>query len=93
MSRPNSPVGSKYGAPMGRYCGPVDPDTDARFNLFMVRLDRGGYDPGGAYWGVAEPLYYFEASDGTASGYLRANSRTEAKQKVLARCPAAKFYR
>lgn len=93
MSRPNQEVGSKYGAPMGRHCGPVDPDTDARFNLMKVRLDAGGYDPGGAYWGHGGPLYYFEASDGTASGYLRAPSRASAKLKVLEQCPAAKFYR
>lgn len=55
-------VGSMYGAPMGRseyiICNPV-PST-LRFKLFRVRLDNGGYDDGGAYWGTGAPLYCAE---------------------------------
>lgn len=43
------------GAPMGRTS--VYPVTSAalRFRLVRVRLDSGGYDNGGAYWGYGRP--------------------------------------
>lgn len=45
-------VSCKYGAPMGRHSVP-DLDTSPRsVRLFAVRLDRGGCDDGGAYWGL-----------------------------------------
>lgn len=49
MSRPNSPVSSRYGAPMGRYTG--------------------------------------------NSQYLRARDRDDAKAKILADWPDARFFR
>lgn len=53
-----SKVHSKYGAPMGRAgltccvfatraCG-----EDAKVKLARVRINQGGYDDGGAYWGA-----------------------------------------
>lgn len=79
MSKPNEPVNARYGAPMGRYTGP---DVLAgKVNLGRVRLDSGGYDPGGAYWGIGAPLYYAFDEDGN-SQYLRARDRAEAKAKL-----------
>lgn len=67
-------VSSKYGAPMGRSeCGTA-PDAARTVRLFRVRLDSGGYDDGGAYWGSGEPL--FCATDGGGfRRFVRAASR------------------
>jgi hypothetical protein len=39
--------------------------------LRRVTLDSGGYDQGGAYWGIGKPLYYFESACGNTTGYFR----------------------
>jgi len=41
-----------------------------------VRLDMGGYDEGGAYWGRGAPLYCAEAPE--YRRFTRARSRAEA---------------
>lgn len=68
-----------------------------RLALGRVRLDRGGYDPAGQYWGVGTPLYRFASvGDDPAEeryGYLRAWSRTAAKEALRAAMPDPKFYR
>ena len=52
-------VGSKYGAPMGRNgCRPLNFNAPLKFYLRRVPLNSGGYDSGGAYWGLGSPLYY-----------------------------------
>jgi hypothetical protein len=53
---------SKYGAPMGRMSRPMDYDNlEAGFGrASVVELDEGGYDAGGAYWGlrpIGQSLY------------------------------------
>ena len=69
-----------------------------RFYLQRVRLDVGGYDGGGAYWGVGAPLYRFEAGEGEddlrdwPSGFLRARTRADAKRQLRDTYPAARFY-
>lgn len=67
-----TPVNCKYGAPMGRpdrtpdqYEIITNKLTGEKFKAFKtgkicrkrVRLDSGGYDMGGAYWGLGAPLY------------------------------------
>lgn len=89
-------VGSMYGAPMGR-----NEHTDApkeavlKFYLARVPLDNGGYDSGGAYWGIGTPLYraYADTEDSYIEFYMRAYDRERAKEKVLAQYPNAKFFR
>ena len=88
------------GARLGRPT--TDPNTvplvPFRFYLRRVRLDHGGYDEGGAYWGTGAPLYRFETGEGpddlTAwpTGFLRARDRQDAKAKLRADYPAARFY-
>lgn len=53
MTRPQFPhVSARYGAPMGRHSvGDLD-QSRASVRLFRVNLDSGGYDDGGAYWGL-----------------------------------------
>lgn len=84
------PVSCKYGAPMGRHTGPAD--LFGRCYLRRVPLDRGGYDRGGAYWGLGPPLY--EVIDQDGSGWIfRARNRNAAKTVVLSAFPDVTFYR
>lgn len=65
-------VSSRFGAPMGRVDKGVAPDGPVR--LFRVRVNAGGYDDGGAYWGTGEAL--FCATDGADfSRFVRALDR------------------
>lgn len=91
---PTPPAGSARGAPFGRPSS-ISPEKDpgARYYLSRIRIDAGGYDPGGAYWGVGEPLYNFTTDDGTESGYLRAADRDHAKDKVRQLDRSARFFR
>lgn len=95
---------SKYGASMGR-------DSTSGRDLRMIdgypvklRLQRvyvngQGYDSGGAYWGIGEPLYQASGAVELATEtvdvvlYLRATSRDHAKSLVRAALRAATFYR
>lgn len=56
-------VNCKYGAPMGRHSyGLIQNCEDRTVRLFRLNIDQGGYDDGGAYWGIGEPIYC--ATDG-----------------------------
>lgn len=69
------PSDCKYGAPMGRpsFGQPTYPTR-----LFRVNIDSGGYDDGGNYWGIGQPLYMASGEDYQA--FQRANSRGEAAE-------------
>lgn len=84
---------SRYGAPMGRHTGPHFVDVNAgRLYLRRVYLNNGGYDRGGAYWGVGTPLY--EVLDHDGNGFIfRAPNRYCAKKQVIADFPGATFFR
>lgn len=89
---PTPPVNCRYGAPMGRRSA-VDLDTEAgKLRLVRVGLDSGGYDRGGAYWGIGEPLYCAADTDGNVV-YLRARTRKAAKAAILSDWPDARFHR
>lgn len=102
---PTPKVGGKYGAPMGRPTCDTYTDRqgttfklvvndDAKpFRLVRCPLDSGGYDRGGAYWGLGEPLYYFEGPLSDISGYVRGRTREHAKAKVRAIHPRARFFK
>jgi hypothetical protein len=64
-----------------------------KFSLQRIRLDSGGYDSGGAYWGYGTPLYWYQSVDGQAEGFLRATSREKAKAEIRKSYPSAKFFR
>lgn len=97
-TNPTPPVDSSRGAPMGRSgrgLGEYDILPNAR-PVYLVRcpLNNGGYDAGGAYWGLGEPLYYFSAQpEGLIDGYVRGRTREAAKAKVRAMYPHARFFR
>ena len=68
-----------------------------RYILRKVRLDTGGYDCNGQYWGCGEPLYQWCCRDHEDDWhYTRANSRDQAKQLVSRTVahtdPAPKFW-
>lgn len=67
------------------------------FKIYIerVRLDRGGYDSRGQYWGVGEPLYRYGDDSGAIDGYVRAHDRKDAKERIRYRSPGMKisFYR
>ena len=48
---------SQYGASMGRRDNITEALAVEKLHLQRVRLDSGGYDPGGAYWGHGAPLF------------------------------------
>jgi hypothetical protein len=78
---------------MGRHTGPHYLETSAgRLRLVRVRINAGGYDNGGAYWGLGAPLWYVQDQDGN-SQFFRAGSREAAKEKLCKEWPGAKFYR
>ena len=99
MNSPETDVSSRYGAPMGRPTrdGGFQVLPNARpFSLRVVRLDSGGYDQGGAYWGArprGTQLYYFEGPVSDINGYVDGKSREDAKSKVRELHPNARFYR
>lgn len=88
-------VASRYGAPMGRPddgINPADPDSP-RFYMRRVRLDAGGYDRGGAYWGFGESLFEIESDCGGVSMFRRAASREAMRAAIRADYPGARFFR
>lgn len=95
-NRGNDRVASRYGAPMGR-ADNVAPGEDGadlgRFYLQRVRLDSGGYDAGGAYWGIGAPLYWYGSEDGSADGFIRGTTRNAAKAAIRETYPGARFFR
>lgn len=102
---PTPEVSCKYGAPMGRPTRNTFTDKQGRtfeltatddakpFRLVRCPLDNGGYDRGGAYWGIGTPLYYFEGPLSDISGYVRGRTREIAKAEVRKLHPKARFYR
>lgn len=96
-------VSSKYGAPMGRVDQPnkysgyqAIPDMAHKFNLVRVRINSGGYDSGGAYWGQrlnGQSLYWATNETGTIDRWLDAKCREDAKRIIRAEFPNCTFYR
>lgn len=92
MIDPTPKVSSRYGAPMGRRSDAYLETCAGKFYLRHVRLDAGGYDSGGAYWGHHLQLWCVQDQDSNIV-YLRAATRKAAKALVLDDWPDATFYR
>ena len=90
---PAPPVNCTYGAPLGRSSQPAGHDDTVKVSLRRVPINAGGYDRGGAYWGLGAPLWYACDDDGDYSEYFRAWDRAAAKAHVLEKLPNARFYR
>jgi hypothetical protein len=75
------PGAFKYGAPMGRSEKRDSDEWEGKIQLFKVRLDSGGYDQGGSYWGHDIPLYCARDEVGNEK-FARAFDRASACQKM-----------
>jgi len=64
-----------------------------KFTLQRVRLDSGGYDPQGAYWGAGQPLYWAADESGEIELTFRAEDRDDAKAYLRGEYAGAMFYR
>lgn len=71
-------VSGRYGAPMGRASAPDLDTTPRTVRLFQVRLDAGGYDDGGAYWGYGGGAIWCARDREGDIQTVRAYSRAEA---------------
>lgn len=71
-------VNTSRGAPMGRRDDPaLSVDVPRSIRLFRVNLDRGGYDDGGAYWGIGRALFC-AIDDDDSQQFCRGGSRERA---------------
>lgn len=83
----------RRGAQMGRPTYVTDTETTEKFHLQLVPMSScGAYDPGGAYWGIGEPLYV-AFLDGDNELFVRADTRELAKKEVHKSFPNCTFYR
>jgi hypothetical protein len=76
---------------MGR-TGKAGAANGEKLYLRRVRIDSGGYDSGGAYWGLGAPLFAWENVDGDRSGYLRAANREAAKAALREQWDDIRFF-
>lgn len=79
---------------------PDDKNEPCKLRLVSMReADRTCYDSGGAYWGMWSPrcggMYRAirDCGEVRAEVFVRAKDRQEAKAKVRAILPGARFYR
>ena len=92
MNNPTPTVSCKYGAPMGRMDGHPAAFQDEKCYLQRIPINSGGYDRGGAYWGLGAPLYALGTPDGEWT-YFRAHSREDAKAIAREEFPGVRFFR
>lgn len=78
---PTPRVGCSFGAPCGRIGSKLQ--LGHPFSAKRVRLDAGGYDPGGAYWGIRERgKHLYAVQDGRGGlTFVDASTRAEALLK------------
>lgn len=63
-------VGGAYGAAMGR--ATYRAEAGEPLSVRRVTLDEGGYDAGGAYWGIGQSLWCVMGADDAPLAYIRA---------------------
>lgn len=80
------------GAPYGRPGHATPTAAPLRLLLSRLRLNGGGYDSGGTYWGHGMPIFQFRTVAGGYYGTLRARDRDAAKDVVRQIYPAAIFF-
>lgn len=90
-------VNSTYGAPMGRWTSARDAHPAGPCRLFRVRLDSGGYDDGGAYWGIDRPGFgeplYCATDEENFRRFTRAADRRSAETYFESKFPGIIFLR
>lgn len=62
-----------------------------RVSLKKVRLNAGGYDSDGRYFGhvAGLPLWYYSDDYGNVWGHVRGRDRDEARREVMRKFPTA----
>jgi len=69
-------------------------EPEGKLTLRHIRLDNGGYDNLGTYWGVGERLYWCADDGGNVDFNFRARDRESAKEYVRETYyPNARFFR
>ena len=97
-------VDCSRGAPMGRVEGYFEPglyfhqvlpppNKTPMLYLCKVPINSGGYDQGGAYWGLGEQLWCAWSETQDFIYYLRAGSQAKAKLEIWKDLPSVRFYR
>lgn len=83
------------GAALGRPTIQDEPkEYDGKLTLRKMRLDFGGYDKNGTYFGIGPPtLYWCANEDNTIDFMLRADDREEARDQVMKKYPNARVRR
>lgn len=71
---------SEYGASMGRSAWRGHPE--GKVTLYKLPIDQGGYDPGGAYWGGPDNIYYAVDEGGQFRYFTRAKDIDEARRHI-----------
>lgn len=68
-------------------------DYSGKIHVTRVRIDRGGYDQNGTYWGAGAPLYWCtnDTCDDDIDFVVRAADRESARQRVLDHYPNARI--
>jgi hypothetical protein len=68
-------------------------ESNMKVYLRKVRLNKGGYDEFGSYWGATlYPLYQYEIEELELLDYIRAKSREAAKTELKRKFPKATFF-
>lgn len=83
----------KRGAALGRSSILGEKEYDGKLHLRRVKIDNGGYDSNGTYFGIGAPLYWCASEDGSIDEVRRAAGRDEAKAFFKGAYPKARFYR
>lgn len=74
--------------PISRFDGKAN-----KVSLTRIKLDRGGYDRNGRYYGSGAPLWNASDDNGEFGIDFRAPDRATAKKMLLAEIPNIRFYR
>lgn len=75
---------------MGRGWGKLQDLLDPAEGEILLRevpIDEDGYDDGGAYWGIGEPLWCAQSKVTARVRYFRADDR----ESAMARLPGVRF--
>lgn len=78
------------GAALGRRTEAGSGDFDGKLALIRVKINRGGYDAQGTYFGTGEPLFNLSDEDGTIDRTFRARDRKAAVAQARAWYPLAR---
>lgn len=84
----------RRGAALGRPIITRTPrETTIKLHVQKVRINSGGYDRNGTYFGVGGSLYWIYSDDGDVDFVVRAHDRDYARSEARYRYPYARFYR